>query len=301
MAQVRGMSDDKRTFRVLRGQSRIPRAERDAWPESLPWSLVEPWRAQAEQNHGQTLERLNERGGLAPVELWCAAHGLRLRHIRDTTESAAGQWLVGLVSDHDLDIGGDVAIRLDDDGGGLAWRHPACRAWMTLRYKPDPKSTGHVLVTPWPNVTIEGSLLCPAGMRQARLHPQRAMGGRMSARRTRLVDCNPRWAVRDGVTCGVGFDCPEGHEGCAHTIPFTPALDGSPAASWYSSGAVWQRTGDTFETLSLSPSILRNPVYASREAAIAAGADEKYLEPTHFCALHIFIKDGSIEFFGDSR
>lgn len=76
----------------------------------------------------------------------------------------------------DLDIGGGVTIRLDEDGGGLIWRHPACRAlidgswqtrlqsaWMTLRYRPDPVSTGHVLVAPWPNLTIEGSLLCPAG------------------------------------------------------------------------------------------------------------------------------------------
>jgi len=63
----------------------------------------------------------------------------------------------------DLDIGGGVIIRLDEDGGGLIWRHPACRAWMTLRYKPDPASTGHVLVQPWPELTIEGSLLCPAG------------------------------------------------------------------------------------------------------------------------------------------
>lgn len=71
------------------------------------------------------------------------------------------------------DIGGDVTIRLDEDGGGLIWRHPAaalatrsgepCRAWMTLRYQPDSASTGHVLIEPWPNLTIEGSLLCPAG------------------------------------------------------------------------------------------------------------------------------------------
>lgn len=76
----------------------------------------------------------------------------------------------------DLDIGGDVTIRLDEDGGGLIWRHPDCRklvdgvwharalsAWMTLRFRPDSRSTGHVLVAPWPDLTIEGSLLCPAG------------------------------------------------------------------------------------------------------------------------------------------
>ena len=87
-----------RRFRVLRGQSRVPRAERDTWPESLPWAMVEQWRAQIERNHGQTLERLHERGGLAPEELWCAAHGLGLRRIRDVTESAAEQWLIGVAA-----------------------------------------------------------------------------------------------------------------------------------------------------------------------------------------------------------
>ncbi len=87
----------ERRFRVLRGQSRVPAAERESWPESLPWSTVEPWRAQAEQNHSQTLEVLNERGGLAPKELWAAAHGLGIRDFHKTTESAAGEWLRGVV------------------------------------------------------------------------------------------------------------------------------------------------------------------------------------------------------------
>ena len=83
---------ETRRFRVLRGQSRLPQAERDRWPESLPWSLVEPWRAQAMRNHDQTLERLNERGGLAPQEMWYVAHGKHWREAID--ERAAGEWLI---------------------------------------------------------------------------------------------------------------------------------------------------------------------------------------------------------------
>jgi hypothetical protein len=111
----------------------------------------------------------------------------------------------------------------------------------------------------------------------------------MSERRTRLVDCNPRWVTSrysgydDGVVRGVFFDCPEGHEGCSHAIPFTPALDGTASETWQENGAQWQRTGDTFETLTLSPSIRNAP-----------------REDTG-CALHIFIRDGQIEFCGDSR
>lgn len=128
-----------------------------------------------------------------------------------------------------------------------------------------------------------------------------------SARKHTLAECNPRWitgryAGRDDDTpVGLHFDCPEGHAECDHAIPFAPALDGGPAASWYSSGAIWQRTGDTFATLTLSPSIRREPTYASREAAIAAGGIPELLTESHFCALHIFIRDGRIEFCGDSR
>lgn len=43
-------------------------------PRSVPWSFVERFRARAERNHSQTLERLAERGGLAPEEMWLAAH-----------------------------------------------------------------------------------------------------------------------------------------------------------------------------------------------------------------------------------
>lgn len=124
----------------------------------------------------------------------------------------------------------------------------------------------------------------------------------VSARRTRLVDCNPRWVTdggRDG--CGLIFECPEGHEDCRHAIPFTPALDGTEHASWQRNRAVWQRSGDTFETLTLSPSIRREPAYASREAALAAGCREEHIEPSLLCAFHGFIRDGQIEFCGDSR
>lgn len=128
-----------------------------------------------------------------------------------------------------------------------------------------------------------------------------------AARKHRLVDCNPRWVTGryagqpDDVPCGIHFDCPEGHADCGHAIPFAPRLDGSPATSWYSSGAIWQRTGDTFETLTLTPSIRRNPTYASRAAALAAGALPELLNDSDLCAFHGFIRDGQIEFCGDSR
>lgn len=36
--------------------------------QDIPWSMIEPHEDQAQKNHYQTLERLAQRGGLAPCE-----------------------------------------------------------------------------------------------------------------------------------------------------------------------------------------------------------------------------------------
>jgi hypothetical protein len=109
-------------------------------------------------------------------------------------------------------------------------------------------------------------------------------------RRTRLVDCNPRW----GLVCGddetrfatsyLTFECPEGHPNCEHSIPFTPSLEGEHQAVRQLNGAQWERRGETFETLTLTPSIARRPV---------AGHDT--------CAMHVNLTNGAFEFHGDSK
>lgn len=81
----------------------------------------------------------------------------------------------------------------------------------------------------------------------------------------RLIDLNPKWigAGGEGITSAdgtpalerngvaVSFDCPCGC-GTPAVIEFTIAIDGKP---WRADG--WTRTGDTFETLTLAPSIQR--------------------------------------------
>lgn len=123
----------------------------------------------------------------------------------------------------------------------------------------------------------------------------------MSQRKTRLADCNPQWVENyhgTGIVDAVSFDCPEGHVECLHVIPFTPALDGASCAR---AGAQWVRSGDTFETLTLSPSIARRPKYASREEALAAGCLPEYIDDSLLCAFHGFITNGAITFCGDSK
>ncbi len=89
----------------------------------------------------------------------------------------------------------------------------------------------------------------------------------------KLTDLNPRWVgaggpgiynpdmtpakERHGV--GILFDCPcrnhlDPHPDC--DILFENPLDGGPPVE--GGGPKWKREGDTFETLTLTPSILRS-------------------------------------------
>lgn len=54
---------------------------------------------------------------------------------------------------------------------------------------------------------------------------------------------------------GIAFDCPCGNHDEDHRcyVPFQVAIDGGPCLE----PKGWQRTGETFETLTLAPSILR--------------------------------------------
>lgn len=58
-------------------------------PPSVPWSLVAPHAEQALRNHGQTLERLAERGGLSTRELACVIQDRRPRPFPSMDEAVA--------------------------------------------------------------------------------------------------------------------------------------------------------------------------------------------------------------------
>ena len=78
-------------FPVLNQQNCRPE-KRKTMPRSVLWEFVEKFREQAEDNHDQTLERLAERGGLSPEEMWLAAHGHRLFKVK-VEEQVAIDWL----------------------------------------------------------------------------------------------------------------------------------------------------------------------------------------------------------------
>jgi hypothetical protein len=82
----------------------------------------------------------------------------------------------------------------------------------------------------------------------------------------RLVDLDPRWvgAGGEGVTrngqpvperhgVGLSFLCPCG-DGRRRYVGFSNPLDGEPV--YDDASPTWDRTGETFESLTLSPSVL---------------------------------------------
>lgn len=65
-------------------------------PKSIPWAVIAPHERQADRNHGQTLKRLAERGGLSACE---AVAVLEDRDYRRMTDEAAVARLIELASD----------------------------------------------------------------------------------------------------------------------------------------------------------------------------------------------------------
>jgi hypothetical protein len=86
----------------------------------------------------------------------------------------------------------------------------------------------------------------------------------------RLVNLHPNWvgAGGEGISdkygnpvperhgVGVTFDCPCGC-GTNCYVPFANPLDGQPPHDTRPNLPTWQRTGETFESLTLTPSIRR--------------------------------------------
>ncbi len=63
---------------------------------SVPWEVMEPHENMAQKNHGQSLQRLAERGGLSTGEAWCVVSGIILRggERRETWDEYHKAWIV---------------------------------------------------------------------------------------------------------------------------------------------------------------------------------------------------------------
>lgn len=100
----------------------------------------------------------------------------------------------------------------------------------------------------------------------------------------KLVDMNPSWySDRGGHGQGLLFDCPV--HGGEHKIgvPFENPIDGGPKTrrgQGKNGDKWWTRTGETFETLTLTPSL-----------HMKDGDPDDPASPTHW---HGFVTNGSI-------
>lgn len=57
--------------------------------KSMPMAMLEPFRRQAMKNHGQTLERLAERGGLCASEVLSIMDGIGWGRVKNCPENDA--------------------------------------------------------------------------------------------------------------------------------------------------------------------------------------------------------------------
>ena len=81
---------------------------------TIPWAILIPHESQAIANHGQTLQRLNERGGLCWSELLAVLKDKKLsdKEIKDISEEEARKQVELIVSNST----GTITMILDNDG-----------------------------------------------------------------------------------------------------------------------------------------------------------------------------------------
>lgn len=89
---------DERMFPVLAG-SDWREYQQLGMPRAVPWRLLGTHEAQALLNHGQTLQRLAERGGLSPFEMRAIVKGLGLRAAY-MTPAEEYAWLVAWLAEN---------------------------------------------------------------------------------------------------------------------------------------------------------------------------------------------------------
>lgn len=83
-----GRSENK--FPVLWSYKAKPADRVPVW---VPWDWVDKFARRLDRNHGQTVLRLAERGGLCASEIWCAANDRGLFEPGNLNEAASVAWL----------------------------------------------------------------------------------------------------------------------------------------------------------------------------------------------------------------
>lgn len=86
----------KEAFR-LRAENERLKANKRTFPiqdgPSIPWSVMAPHEGQCRRNHGQSLERLAERGGLGCSEAWLIVNDKKLGFAKDDHARWKAKWI----------------------------------------------------------------------------------------------------------------------------------------------------------------------------------------------------------------
>ena len=104
----------------------------------LPWALIEPHRQQAMKNHGQTLERLAERGGLSFDEAAAVLEDRKWSRIvwpigHERAEDPARAYLERLIAAHKETPNDDTRTTLNAAPAVLHGKRHAYRWQVTAR------------------------------------------------------------------------------------------------------------------------------------------------------------------------
>lgn len=99
-----GLRVDPRVVRIpsaprRRVKAKVFKIQHGGMLKGIPWSLIAPHEAQALRNHDQSLERLNERGGLSPEEALAVLEGAPWARATRADETAAGR-LIAMAMAH---------------------------------------------------------------------------------------------------------------------------------------------------------------------------------------------------------
>lgn len=75
-------------------------------PRAVPWSAIAPHEQRAQLNHGQSLERLAERGGLSPKEFVAVISDRPIRDVLAMSDELATEFVKKCVASPDWAGGG---------------------------------------------------------------------------------------------------------------------------------------------------------------------------------------------------
>jgi len=80
-------------FPVLRPFSHTRKGEN--CPKWIDWAKIAPFERQVIRNHSQSLEKLAQRGGLSPTEIYAAMNGLTLTAMNngEYTDADCVEWI----------------------------------------------------------------------------------------------------------------------------------------------------------------------------------------------------------------